>query len=50
MKTVGVITSLFLQLQQRPLANYMELVQRDIDPDMRKILIDWLVEVSYLQT
>ncbi|KAL1202254.1 Cyclin-A2-2 [Cardamine amara subsp. amara] len=34
------------ELQQRPLANYMELVQRDIDPDMRKILIDWLVEVS----
>uniref|UniRef100_A0A1J3K190 Cyclin-A2-2 n=2 Tax=Noccaea caerulescens TaxID=107243 RepID=A0A1J3K190_NOCCA len=34
------------ELQQRPLANYMELVQRDIDPGMRKILIDWLVEVS----
>ncbi|ESQ41084.1 hypothetical protein EUTSA_v10013593mg [Eutrema salsugineum] len=34
------------ELQQRPLANYMELVQRDIDPGMRRILIDWLVEVS----
>ncbi|EOA20684.1 hypothetical protein CARUB_v10000996mg [Capsella rubella] len=34
------------EFQQRPLANYMELVQRDIDPYMRKILIDWLVEVS----
>ncbi|CAN8256652.1 unnamed protein product [Cochlearia groenlandica] len=34
------------ELQQRPLANYMELVQRDIDPDMRRVLIDWLVEVS----
>ncbi|XP_022549336.1 cyclin-A2-2 isoform X1 [Brassica napus] len=34
------------ELQPRPLANYMELVQRDIDPSMRRILIDWLVEVS----
>ncbi|CAH2073075.1 unnamed protein product [Thlaspi arvense] len=34
------------ELQQRPLANYMESVQRDIDPGMRKILIDWLIEVS----
>ncbi|KAH0861088.1 hypothetical protein HID58_089349 [Brassica napus] len=34
------------ELQPRPLANYMELVQRDIDPAMRRILIDWLVEVS----
>ncbi|VVB14054.1 unnamed protein product [Arabis nemorensis] len=34
------------ELQQRPLANYMELVQRDINQDMRRILVDWLVEVS----
>ncbi|KAJ0243285.1 Cyclin-A2-2 [Hirschfeldia incana] len=34
------------ELQPRPLANYMELVQRDIDPAMRRILIDWLIEVS----
>ncbi|KAL1224264.1 Cyclin-A2-1 [Cardamine amara subsp. amara] len=34
------------ELEQRPSISYMVQVQRDIDPNMRGILIDWLVEVS----
>ncbi|EOA20642.1 hypothetical protein CARUB_v10000955mg [Capsella rubella] len=34
------------ELDQRPSTSYMVQVQRDIDPTMRGILIDWLVEVS----
>ncbi|CAH8272214.1 unnamed protein product [Arabidopsis lyrata] len=34
------------ELEQRPSTSYMVQVQRDIDPNMRGILIDWLVEVS----
>ncbi|CAH2044414.1 unnamed protein product [Thlaspi arvense] len=34
------------ELEQRPSSSYMVQVQRDIDPNMRGILIDWLVEVS----
>ncbi|XP_010421392.1 PREDICTED: cyclin-A2-1 [Camelina sativa] len=34
------------ELEQRPSTSYMVQVQRDIDPTMRGILIDWLVEVS----
>lgn len=34
------------ELDQRPSTNYMEKLQRDITPNMRGILIDWLVEVS----
>lgn len=40
------MTSPLLQLDQRPLTNYMEKMQHDITPSMRGILIDWLVEVS----
>ncbi|KAL6578528.1 hypothetical protein OROMI_008744 [Orobanche minor] len=35
-----------MELARRPLVDYMEKVQRDINQDMRAILIDWLVEVS----
>ncbi|KAK4747053.1 hypothetical protein SAY87_026090 [Trapa incisa] len=35
-----------LELEQRPSSNYMETLQQDITPNMRGILIDWLVEVS----
>ncbi|CAN0877675.1 CYCA2-2 [Linum grandiflorum] len=34
------------ELNQRPSADYMEILQRDVTPNMRGILIDWLVEVS----
>ncbi|KAK8602052.1 hypothetical protein V6N13_058285 [Hibiscus sabdariffa] len=34
------------ELNRRPSTSYMELVQKDITPSMRGILIDWLVEVS----
>ncbi|KAI3468283.1 hypothetical protein Pfo_024946 [Paulownia fortunei] len=34
------------QVDRRPLADYMEKLQRDITQGMRGILIDWLVEVS----
>ncbi|XVF88196.1 hypothetical protein PTKIN_Ptkin19aG0030800 [Pterospermum kingtungense] len=34
------------ELNHRPSTNYMEQLQRDINPSMRGILIDWIVEVS----
>lgn len=34
------------ELKNRPSANFMETVQNDITPNMRGILVDWLVEVS----
>ncbi|XP_040870487.1 mitotic cyclin a2-type isoform X3 [Glycine max] len=33
-------------LQRKPLTNYMDKLQKDINPSMRGILVDWLVEVS----
>ena len=35
-----------LQHKYRPILGYIESVQRDINPQMRAILVDWLVEVS----
>lgn len=35
-----------MELDRRPSVNYMEMLQQDINPNMRGILIDWLVEVS----
>ena len=32
--------------QRRPLCSYMESVQTDVNPAMRSILVDWLVEVG----
>ncbi|CAH9078163.1 unnamed protein product [Cuscuta europaea] len=34
------------QERRRPLPDYFERVQRDISPNMRGILVDWLVEVA----
>lgn len=34
------------ELKRRPLVTYMESVQTDINPAMRGILVDWLVEVG----
>jgi cyclin A len=30
----------------RPLPDYIEKVQKDVSPNMRGILVDWLVEVA----
>ena len=35
-----------LQRRLRPSTAYMEAVQQDINPVMRSILVDWLVEVA----
>lgn len=35
-----------VELKRRPLPNFMETTQRDINANMRSVLIDWLVEVS----
>lgn len=35
------------QAKKRPFLDFMERVQKDINPGMRAILIDWLVEVNY---
>ena len=35
-----------LQRQKRPSTAYMETLQRDIQPNMRAILMDWVVEVA----
>ncbi|KAJ1411007.1 Cyclin-like [Sesbania bispinosa] len=34
------------EIERKPLAHYMDKLQQDITPNMRGILIDWLVEVS----
>lgn len=31
---------------RRPLPDYIEKVQKDVTPNMRGVLIDWLVEVA----
>lgn len=49
--TTTILTVSFgesLQLKMKPLTNYMEKLQTDINPSMRGILVDWLVEVSLM--
>nr|GMC87650.1 G2/mitotic-specific cyclin C13-1-like [Ipomoea batatas] len=38
--------SMEAEAKRRPLANYMEKVQNDLTPNMRFVLVDWLVEVA----
>ncbi|XP_051136235.1 putative cyclin-A3-1 [Andrographis paniculata] len=40
------LRSLEVEATLRPSSNYMETVQTDINPFMRSVLIDWLVEVA----
>ncbi|KAG5395328.1 hypothetical protein IGI04_025291 [Brassica rapa subsp. trilocularis] len=47
------VTGIFVYLRQlevkeksRPLIDYIEKVQRDVTPNMRGVLVDWLVEVA----
>ena len=35
-----------MEVKIRPLADYIEKVQKDVTVNMRGVLIDWLVEVS----
>ncbi|KAL1823288.1 hypothetical protein ACET3Z_010066 [Daucus carota] len=35
-----------IETKRRPLANYIEKVQKDVTANMRAILVDWLVEVA----
>ena len=41
---------MLVQKCQRPSTTYMERVQTDVDPSMRAVLIDWLVEVAQVCT
>ena len=36
------------QIKRRPSPTFMESMQHDINPTMRGILVDWLVEVKLL--
>ncbi|KAL0769623.1 hypothetical protein Bca101_034773 [Brassica carinata] len=47
------VTGIFVYLRQlevkeksRPLIDYIDKVQKDVTPDMREVLVDWLVEVA----
>ncbi|CAN1156245.1 CYCA3-1 [Linum perenne] len=40
------LRSLEVEDTRRPLANYMETVQKDVLVNMREVLVDWLVEVT----
>ncbi|KAA8528483.1 hypothetical protein F0562_035838 [Nyssa sinensis] len=35
-----------MEAKRRPLPNYIEKIQKDVSPNMRGILVDWLVEVA----
>ena len=34
------------EVKRRPIADYIEKVQKDVSVNMRAILVDWLVEVA----
>ncbi|XP_024396701.1 cyclin-A1-4 isoform X1 [Physcomitrium patens] len=36
------------EMKRRPSANFMESIQQDVNPTMRGILVDWLVEVRHV--
>jgi Cyclin, N-terminal domain len=38
---------LILQTKKRPSTDFIETIQTDINPSMRAILVDWLVEVIF---
>lgn len=40
------VTASQVQAKRRPAADYIERVQVDVTPNMRGILVDWLVEVA----
>lgn len=38
---------LLVQAKKRPSTDFMEKIQKDINSNMRAILVDWLVEVNF---
>ncbi|KAI0511359.1 hypothetical protein KFK09_011989 [Dendrobium nobile] len=40
------LRSMEVEEKRRPVAGYIESVQKDVNPNMRGILVDWLVEVA----
>ncbi|GMP68609.1 hypothetical protein CsSME_00028167 [Camellia sinensis var. sinensis] len=34
------------EVKRRPLPDYIEMAKEDVSPNMREILVDWLVEVA----
>lgn len=43
---LGVLVVMQMEPKRRPLPDYIEKVQNDISPNMRGILVDWLVGVA----
>ncbi|KAL5642250.1 hypothetical protein ACJX0J_042293, partial [Zea mays] len=44
--STSICEKLSLPTKKRPSTDFMETIQKDINPSMREILIDWLVEVA----
>ncbi|PKA61012.1 Cyclin-A3-4 [Apostasia shenzhenica] len=42
----GYLRSMEAEEKRRPMAGYIEKIQTDVNPNMRGILVDWLVEVA----
>ncbi|XP_073305220.1 putative cyclin-A3-1 [Primulina huaijiensis] len=42
----GYLHNMEMEVERRPLADYLEKIQKDVTANMRGILIDWLVEVA----
>ncbi|XP_073125995.1 putative cyclin-A3-1 [Henckelia pumila] len=42
----GYLQNMEMEVKRRPLADYLEKIQKDVTANMRGILIDWLVEVA----
>ncbi|KZV54549.1 hypothetical protein F511_01347 [Dorcoceras hygrometricum] len=42
----GYLHSMEMDVKRRPLADYLEKIQKDVTANMRGILLDWLVEVA----
>ncbi|KAI7726631.1 hypothetical protein M8C21_014185 [Ambrosia artemisiifolia] len=40
------LSSMEMEVKRRPVADYIEKVQKDVTVNMRSVLIDWLVEVA----
>ncbi|KAL7188498.1 hypothetical protein ACSBR1_038375 [Camellia fascicularis] len=43
---MGFDSSFHEEAKRRPLPDYIEMAQKDVSPNMRAILMDWLVEVA----
>ncbi|KAL7188495.1 hypothetical protein ACSBR1_038372 [Camellia fascicularis] len=43
---MGFDSSFHEEAKRRPLPDYVEMAQKDVTPNMRAILVDWLVKVA----